>query len=393
MPKFNQVLMLCVAFGAACSDPMTGSQDSGISTGLDSGVSPRDAGTLDSGAAVDGGLIDAGPAADAGSLGADESVSDAGSPGADASVSDAGSPGADAGATDAGARDASVSDAGSPGADASVDSGVTGRVVFELQRSDAGIVLAIRVLNANDAGVTSAAVQFTANGVTRAATELGLGRYEGIVVAGQTSGELPLSVGIAGNSEATVMKTAVVLPFVADAWGQPEAIGGLVNIPGTEDSATVSPDGEWLVVGTYSPIDVLGCTLHLGTGPADGRNTACQTSYGPTTGPARPRLPGAERVLTPTHIRTCCRRSASTTPTAAISFTRYPTAVSSCFRSRPSRATAFIANPTAPSVSRSSSRSTLTGFRVHFVSRFLEHQSTASPRSSTEPADTTCWRT
>ncbi len=180
---------------------------------------------------------------------------------------------------------------------------MSGRVTFELERSDSGIVLAIRVLDAVDAGVTSAAVQVTADGVTRAATEVGFGRYEAVVVPRFTSGELPIVVGIAGHDEVTVTKTAVVLPFVDPSWGQPESLGGLVNTAGTEDSATISPDGEWLIVGTYSPIDILGCVLHLGSGPTDGRNTACQNSYGPITGPARPRLPGAERVLSPTHIR------------------------------------------------------------------------------------------
>ena len=205
-----------------------------------------------------------------------------------------------------------LNDAGAVGSDAGVapftdagaaDAGPAFRVTFELQRIDAGIRLAIRVLDAADAGVASAAVRFTSNGVTRAATEVGQGTYSGTVVPQMTSGELPISVSIVGYDSATVTETALVLPFVNAAWGQPEAVGGLVNTAGTEDSATVSPDGEWLIVGTYSPIDVLGCLLWLGSGPADGRNSACQTSYGPIAGPARPRMPGAERVLSPTRIR------------------------------------------------------------------------------------------
>jgi hypothetical protein len=105
-----------------------------------------------------------------------------------------------------------------------------------------------------------------------------------------------------------------VLTSVGDDWDQPIAIGGLVNTAGTEDSSTISPDGEWLIVGTYEPIDTLCCVFHCGDGPPDGRNSACQNVIGPYSAPARPNMPGAERILSPSRIVQASSRMCITSP-------------------------------------------------------------------------------
>lgn len=247
--------------------------------GLDGGLTPADAGASDAGQQTDSGVV----TADAGR------EADSGLP-----FTDAGG-----GALDAGAmNDAGVGlDSGVPLGDA----GVKGPVQLSLALSrDGGDVIAwVTAVNGVDAGQAGLAVSIAANGVALAVTDLGAGRYQATATPTVTSGELPI---VATLGAGTVSKVAVVLPTIDPAWGQPERVDGLVNTPGTEDSATVSPDGQWLIVGTYSPIDILACVQKLGTGPNDGRNSACQTSTGPSTGPSRPRMPGASRVVSPTRI-------------------------------------------------------------------------------------------
>ncbi len=75
-------------------------------------------------------------------------------------------------------------------------------------------------------------------------------------------------------------------------WGLAEAVPGAVNTPGWEDSAEVSPDGEWLIVGTTSPVDLFGCLLD-GTSADAAR---CSEAIGPWRRPKRPLAPGADRV-------------------------------------------------------------------------------------------------
>jgi hypothetical protein len=85
--------------------------------------------------------------------------------------------------------------------------------------------------------------------------------------------------------------------MIGDLWDQPAPVTGLVNTPGTEDSSTISPDGQWLIVATYSPMDVFCCGLGCGGYPTlDGDNPACVDVVGPVTAPARPGMPGADRI-------------------------------------------------------------------------------------------------
>ncbi len=86
----------------------------------------------------------------------------------------------------------------------------------------------------------------------------------------------------------TATRTALVMPEVGDAWNQPEPVRGLVNTPGWEDSATITPDGAWLLL-EYLPVS-LSCLVG-----GDPEAPACRV-VGPVTEPERPRMPGAERV-------------------------------------------------------------------------------------------------
>jgi hypothetical protein len=172
-------------------------------------------------------------------------------------------------------------------------------------RADGGSPSAILAfVTASDtagAPVSGLSVVVDGRGVTTAATE-DAGFYLATIVPPFTSGELSLFAHLVGGDGGAV-RTALVLPGVSAAWDQPEPVAGLVNTPGTEDSSTVSPDGQWLIVGTYSPIDVMCCSAGCGGYPPLGANNpACNLTPGPIAAPARPGMPGADRVLSSTLI-------------------------------------------------------------------------------------------
>ncbi len=134
-------------------------------------------------------------------------------------------------------------------------------------------------------------------------SEAGGGHYRARVTPAQTSGNVRLHASAAG---VTLDRTAIVLPLLDATWGQAEQVPGLVNTPGYEDSAEISPDGEWLLVSDYSPVDMICCIYGMCGSPTyrslDPAAPACNNSLGPASAPARPRLPGAERIISPTEI-------------------------------------------------------------------------------------------
>lgn len=137
-------------------------------------------------------------------------------------------------------------------------------------------------------------------GAAGAMTDLGDGRYRGEVAPDQPSGEVALLVEALGEQ---VARTAVVLPQIGAGWGQPERVRGLVNTPGYEDSPEVSPDGAWLIVSNYSPVDLVCCLQGCGGAQElDPAGALCNTSLGPYAAPERPDLPGAARIVSPTQI-------------------------------------------------------------------------------------------
>lgn len=159
-------------------------------------------------------------------------------------------------------------------------------------------------LTNNGLPVNGAAVSVTTvDGVYSAVTELGQGRYLAYVLPYAPSGHVRLVTSGGGK---VVNYTALMLPQLGDTWGLAEPVPGLVNTPGYEDSAEVSPDGEWLLVSDYSPVDVICCIFGTcGATPVPRQDPAgahCNASIGPTAAPARPRLPGLERIVSATNI-------------------------------------------------------------------------------------------
>jgi hypothetical protein len=214
---------------------------------------------------------------------------------------DAGSPGPDAaGTADAG----NVQDAGSTADSGAPDAGPVVSLSLALHREDGGspsAILAWVNATAGGIGIDGLSVEVTAGPATLPATSQGGGAYLARIVPPFTSGELPVSAQLAGQDAGPSM-TALVLPTVADGWDQPISLGGLVNTPGTEDSSTISPDGQWLIVGTYMVVDGLCCAFGCGYMPSDSRNPYCQDVTGPYDAPARPNMPGADRILSPHRI-------------------------------------------------------------------------------------------
>ncbi len=78
-----------------------------------------------------------------------------------------------------------------------------------------------------------------------------------VTVTPSGSGEHEVTVEWDG---ATLTRTAVVFPTVAEGWGQPQAVEGYVNTPGYEDGVTISPNGEYLFV-QYGPVYFSGIIL------------------------------------------------------------------------------------------------------------------------------------
>lgn len=152
--------------------------------------------------------------------------------------------------------------------------------------------------------VTGAAVTIsTADGQYSTVTEAAPGDYVAYVLPYQPSGHVNIRVAGGGR---VVNKVALTLPGLDPRWGQPEPVPGLVNTAGYEDSSEVSPDGEWLIVSDYSPVDMICCIFGTcGATPTTQLNPAaphCNNSLGPISGNIRPRLPGASRVISSTQI-------------------------------------------------------------------------------------------
>ncbi len=223
--------------------------------------------------APDAGLVDAGGHATAGS------PFDAGS------LLDAGSP-LDDGST--------FFDAGSPDVSAAVDAGTVASLVVEVVRDVATAPSPIDVtIRLSSAGQVTATVTgpATASPVVAGASSAFTTR----LTPTSSSGEVLLTINASiGGQALEWSKTLLLLPQLDSAWGQPEAVPGSVNTPGYEDGAEVSPDGQWLALTDYSPMDMLSCIL--GPGGPTPANPACTIALGPSTEPLRPDLPGAWRV-------------------------------------------------------------------------------------------------
>ncbi len=165
-----------------------------------------------------------------------------------------------------------------------------------------------RVTSGDGKPVAGLFVEITAaGGAAGAVADGGDGTYTTIVTPALAAAEAGEVVVTAKVKDLSAEATAVVLPVVGEAWGQPERVPGLVNTAGTEDSAEVSPDGEWLIVSTYSPADVLCCIVGKELPGCVGEAASpiapgCNTTHGPYAAPERPEMPGAARILSPIEI-------------------------------------------------------------------------------------------
>jgi hypothetical protein len=188
---------------------------------------------------------------------------------------------------------------------AAIRSGVVLTAAYDrLVSEGVQLITVTATLTSNGIPVTGAAMTVTTpDGVYSTVTELGGGRYLAYALPFQPSGHVQLVISGGGK---VLRHTGLVLPLLGDSWTLAEPVPGLVNTTGYEDSAEISPDGEWLLVADYSPVDLVCCvTGSCGATPGtqlDPAAPVCNTSIGPLAAPARPRLPGLERVLSPTVI-------------------------------------------------------------------------------------------
>jgi hypothetical protein len=134
-----------------------------------------------------------------------------------------------------------------------------------------------------------------------------------------------IEVGIAAHAHGvSVSKTALTITNIDSALGQPEAVPGLVNTTGIEDGENVSPDGQWLIVASYVPVDVYTCASK-GLTMSD---PSCSTIIGPYTAPERPSMLGSSRIHGGTYDSDCPSLGIATPqafafmPTAAYVFHR-----------------------------------------------------------------------
>lgn len=186
------------------------------------------------------------------------------------------------------------------------------RLALSLDRDPLGTPnpFAIRV-QLEDPGGTPApgrSVHITAAGAELAVTDFGDGSYGAVYTPSVPSGEVPIAASVEGLT-LTAQRTALVLPTIGADWNQPEAVPGVVNSNGYEDSPEVSPDGEWLIVSSYSPIDPR--CIFLQKLPAD---PECQSVVGPYMAPERPNMLGANRIVSTTEVHHRCDALCLTSP-------------------------------------------------------------------------------
>ena len=119
----------------------------------------------------------------------------------------------------------------------------------------------------------------------------------------------------AASADATATKIALSFANLDPSLGQPEALDGLVNTAGWEDGANVSPDGKWLIISSYLPLDALSCAIS-GNSPS---SPACATIIAPVAAPERPGMLGAARIHGTTYDNDC-PSFGITTPSTTIAF-------------------------------------------------------------------------
>lgn len=165
------------------------------------------------------------------------------------------------------------------------------------RRAQAGPDAILVRVTANRGAAPAEGVQLaiTAAGRSLPVVEASPGAYTSEFVPASECIEVPLSISAEGME---LERVALVMTDLDDAWGQAEAVPGLVNTRGHEDSSEISPDGQWLIVSTYSPVDLVSCLAP----PSNAGSSACNQALGAHLPPSRPNMPGSNRILTPTLI-------------------------------------------------------------------------------------------
>lgn len=135
-------------------------------------------------------------------------------------------------------------------------------------------------------------------GTASAVVNAGGGDYTTTVTADVLDSEVQIT---ATSTQASATKTALVFSTLDASLGQPELVDGLVNTPAWEDGVAVSPDGQWLIVASYLPVDALSCIISGGL-PS---SPPCATLIGPYDAPARPGMLGASRMNGTTYENVC----------------------------------------------------------------------------------------
>ncbi|HUJ59538.1 MAG TPA: hypothetical protein VLX92_13625 [Kofleriaceae bacterium] len=179
--------------------------------------------------------------------------------------------------------------------------GPASALAISLDRAAGSHAIAVTVHASDAAGqpVAGAAIALAVSGGTSTAVrDAGGGDYAATVQPDALDTEVTI-VASTGALQAT--KVALALATIDDTLGQPEAVDGLVNSPGWEDGANISPDGQWLIVASYVPVDLLTCTLDGESPPS----AACTTVIGPYAAPERPGMLGAERIHDGTFDNDC----------------------------------------------------------------------------------------
>jgi len=192
--------------------------------------------------------------------------------------------------SDASTPDAAVSDA---------DAAVGHTLTLGLRRGAGNITVTVRVLSSGTLDGSQTPVLTVAGGTASALTPTATaGEFQGTITPSGVDLEVPITASAHG---ATITRTALMLSNIDDSLDQPEAVPGLVNTEGVEDGINVSPDGQWLLVGTYSPVDVYTCAA----GGFTYATPACAAIVGPYGAPERPSMLGASRIQGGTYTNGC----------------------------------------------------------------------------------------
>ena len=105
-------------------------------------------------------------------------------------------------------------------------------------------------------GLSGAPVKLTSSrGIVSEVEDLGNGNYVALITPdGDKTGEYVVRATSSwGDANFSTRRTALVFDSVNQRWGQPQAVEGLVNTLGWEDSAFITPNGEYLLI-MYLPV-------------------------------------------------------------------------------------------------------------------------------------------